>query len=774
MDERSSQGRISEDQRFHRCHCDSTYRSWVDFQDLTVSTLGNTCIHTALDQHADLVGALSEAKVVSAESGNVEAWMLLLRRAQNKLALRFQSFAILSSKPNGRRIHTPAMVCMTNVRLLVSQLQSTLRNQDCNWQERRRQSYEMVNEAKNKIWGRHQIPLDKWRNNVKEAVQEEKKRRMASQADGEHADQNQGEKSEKKSSDLWWRRRHTKAKLSCNFKPHDFPAFKQDLDKWALHMQSTRRMSKRLADRVVVLVLRAASWLVDREKVKRSLLCAADLIRSQDAEGAEAAKEYLAWLEQEKGASKAHLQQVFHAFILLAEFLWGGHDGKPEGKVLQALRKLSASVKFHVTERRFNARDHIYRLKPSEIPESLSKELKSFQSSMSEVSFQHRDPILRAATWKKHMDNIHAALGWAKHISGREFVPQLQVLVPREDATGAEVAFLFLHWLRSERKCCPKSELVFLATFKRLAKFLFKGLFSAAKSETGFPPAPGKQLARLEVIQQFLAMEQDAVRRAKAANASSDINKKWISWPEYLQAVKKLRSECATMTSRRKVRKRLAVARSWQRYLICKIMAATADRQRTYRELEIGRTLVKVPISEMQCFGPGKDEIWAIKHSAADYKTGRIYGDRPLMPLAPDLSGDIDTFIAVWRPLLQVSHQQPPHQFLFCRKNGKPLHEWSLWAMLSQTMRRLVGKAVNPHLLRDMIVTHARSQDSTSYKELEALALYMGHSVREQQATYDKRSKSQKVLPAVSLMQSFEKDTFQNAAVQNAAVQNAG
>ena len=48
------------------------------------------------------------------------------------------------------------------------------------------------------------------------------------------------------------------------------------------------------------------------------------------------------------------------------------------------------------------------------------------------------------------------------------------------------------------------------------------------------------------------------------------------------------------------------------------------DRQRTLRELEIGRTLVKV------------NERWVIKHSAADYKTGDTYGDRP--PLELDAS----------------------------------------------------------------------------------------------------------------------------------------
>jgi hypothetical protein len=36
---------------------------------------------------------------------------------------------------------------------------------------------------------------------------------------------------------------------------------------------------------------------------------------------------------------------------------------------------------------------------------------------------------------------------------------------------------------------------------------------------------------------------------------------------------------------------------------------------------------------------------------------------------------------------------------------------------------------------------------------MEALALYMGHSVAMQRASYDRRSKAQKVTPAVKLLQ---------------------
>ena len=51
-----------------------------------------------------------------------------------------------------------------------------------------------------------------------------------------------------------------------------------------------------------------------------------------------------------------------------------------------------------------------------------------------------------------------------------------------------------------------------------------------------------------------------------------------------------------------------------------------------------------------------------------------------------------------------------------------------------------------------MIVTYLRSGDA-SERELEALAIYMGHSIQMQRDSYDRRTKAQKVEPAVELLQ---------------------
>lgn len=53
---------------------------------------------------------------------------------------------------------------------------------------------------------------------------------------------------------------------------------------------------------------------------------------------------------------------------------------------------------------------------------------------------------------------------------------------------------------------------------------------------------------------------------------------------------------------------------------------------------------------------------WLIKHGAADYKTGRSYGERPPLVLAHHLNGELEAWIDTWRAKLG-----PQHDFLFTR-----------------------------------------------------------------------------------------------------------
>ncbi|KAL7526036.1 hypothetical protein ACHAXR_002918, partial [Thalassiosira sp. AJA248-18] len=183
--------------------------------------------------------------------------------------------------------------------------------------------------------------------------------------------------------------------------------------------------------------------------------------------------------------------------------------------------------------------------------------------------------------------------------------------------------------------------------------------------------------------------------------------------------------------------------------------ACVPDRQRTYRELQLGRSFIKVNTEE------DGGSIWVIKHTAEDYKTGSTYGERPPLPLTESLTPDIDDFIQIWRPALlrsppNDSTTDNPSSYLFLQpRTGNPLTANSVYQIVSRCCYKYKQKKTNPHLLRDMIVTHVRKNADASEKELEALALFMGHSIHMQRESYDRRTLEQKVSPAVKLMQNM-------------------
>lgn len=123
------------------------------------------------------------------------------------------------------------------------------------------------------------------------------------------------------------------------------------------------------------------------------------------------------------------------------------------------------------------------------------------------------------------------------------------------------------------------------------------------------------------------------------------------------------------------------------------------------------------------------------------------------MYISSKLTGPLDDFINIYRAKLN-----PTHDLLFTQSNGEPLTDKSLYKVFWTTSYRLSGKRLTPHYVRDVIVTHLRSQENASERDLEALAIYMGHSVSIQKSTYDRRSLKEKVQPAVKLLESLQND----------------
>ena len=277
---------------------------------------------------------------------------------------------------------------------------------------------------------------------------------------------------------------------------------------------------------------------------------------------------------------------------------------------------------------------------------------------------------------------------------------------------------------------------------------MIRGLIKFAKfrySNESQSEELSKSYDDIPAIKELRKLHRDINKGQKNSARVSNEELKWITWPEYLQVIEALKTDLHQQKETHRDKpmpdfRRRAIASTFQKYLILSMFAAVPDRQRTFRELWLGTTFVK------------QGEKWMIKHGPNDYKTGNSYGDRPPLPIPQSLSPAIDEWIESYRPALN-----PCANHLFVQpRTGKQLSGNDIYKIVSKTVFQYAGKKTNPHLLRDMVVTHARD-GSASEKELEALALYMGHSIAMQRTSYDRRTLKQKVAPAIDLLQSISK-----------------
>ena len=63
----------------------------------------------------------------------------------------------------------------------------------------------------------------------------------------------------------------------------------------------------------------------------------------------------------------------------------------------------------------------------------------------------------------------------------------------------------------------------------------------------------------------------------------------------------------------------------------------------------------------------------------------------------------LEAYLGRWRAFLQ-----PKHALLFSQLNGAPLTVQGVYKVFQTSAFRISGKKTNPHLVRDMVVTHLR------------------------------------------------------------------
>lgn len=385
-----------------------------------------------------------------------------------------------------------------------------------------------------------------------------------------------------------------------------------------------------------------------------------------------------------------------------------------------------------------------YALSKEELTPVLQEEISALHRFGTEKFFGAQMDPIAAVTADKYTDHLRGMLGWLHRVKAISLDSlSLSMCVPSDQRDGVVHAFEYIQWLHKERSISVRTELLCLRSILYAAKFLYHDTSNI------LPGSGDKSYSDILVVKELRAMITATRKSSKVAARVSDETVKWLDWPEYLSIVQELKKECALLNEDGSERSRKDVASSLQRYLIFAILASIPDRQRTLRELEVNRTLYKE-----------SDGRWVIRHTAEDYKTGKAYGERPPMVLASSLYHELEAFIFVWRSELQPKD----HNRVFTQINGQPYTDKQMYKMFWQTSYRITGKRMTPHMVRDSVVTHLRRAD-TSEKELESLAMLMGHSLDMQRSSYDRRTKEEKVEPAVALLESVNSQVQQQSMI---------
>ena len=247
-----------------------------------------------------------------------------------------------------------------------------------------------------------------------------------------------------------------------------------------------------------------------------------------------------------------------------------------------------------------------YSIGKEEMPEKLKTEFADLHRFGTARFFgAQADPIAEVTAYK-YADHLRGMLGWLHRVRG---VPleelSLMSLVPSNDRNGVAAAFDYVQWLVNERSINVRTELLVLRSVLFAAKFLYHDESAVTLNSSDKP------YSDLIVVKELRNLISTGNKASKVAPRVADEAIKWLDWPEYLNLCRELKKECALLKPKTGTERALKdVAWSVQRYLMFAILACVPDRQRTLRELQIGKTLVQ------------EGDRWVIKHGPKDYKTG--------------------------------------------------------------------------------------------------------------------------------------------------------
>jgi hypothetical protein len=384
-----------------------------------------------------------------------------------------------------------------------------------------------------------------------------------------------------------------------------------------------------------------------------------------------------------------------------------------------------------------------YFLSPQERLPALQQSLDSFQAFMVEIFWVGRqDEPIRLPTATFYIEIVIRYLGWLHHIKGlpleQATLEKLITFAPINNVSASlsaakqdlKLFFEYLTWLKNVRKVHPGTLIHVGKTLIMLAKYFYH-------NETKYPIV--KKYDDIPVIHLIRDETNKLDGLAEATPGSIDISKKWLEYEQLIALVYRLKLECAHYKVNNNKRVDRAIALSYQRYLLLGLLVLVPpQRQRVLRELEVGRTLLKI------------NKIWYIHLKPEDLKSGK----REIWLRIPEtLYLELEEWLNCWRAVLN-----PKHQFVFSSVTGTPIGKESVNSIIKCAAFRITGQCLTPHLIRNIVVTYFSRKDVTE-TQMKSLAQAMDQSRETQQNIYDLRSQEEKTVLASNMMLEAIADT---------------
>ena len=364
---------------------------------------------------------------------------------------------------------------------------------------------------------------------------------------------------------------------------------------------------------------------------------------------------------------------------------------------------------------------------------------------LEELSLSSLIPVVRLKYSLSEFPNYHDYI-YTKGLAQEEAKKATESIVKKLEE--------YWEWLeQAHNKPSPSSKAIYSESTMAIACFLYR-------NETDEEYA--NQYEDIPVVRRLRIYTNKLEIQRRNSPPAVPFHKKAVSWETVLMVLEKLRYE-ANMTysdslvngeHKKKKRPIKAIANSMMRFLLLAMFVIVPpDRQRTFRELQLGETL-KHGTFKGGMFIPRKkmlnpDEAKFYIHLLPEqYKTGDSYGEW-VGELPNTKFTDKSTFYQYLERWLYSGYQEngevkglrealkpENHNYVFFGKYTKePLSIEALTAKIKNVFERHTGVPVPPHTLRTIFRSYIKEKGA-SPQELESVAFWMKHSLRTADNTY--------------------------------------